>query len=438
DDSIPANLDNIELSCNLAMGNFMNLRQVLPGLYSFEWKAPSTYTGEVTITARVIIEGMPFSEARKTFTVLKRPNIIEEVSSINIYPSISKRSVELNEPVLVQVDITGTHDPLLLSMKLFDLSLCGIVSQPMKTYENRYIGSFIPVRDVDMASLLLEVRYNDELIKRQAWSIDLMAPMIEDEKEEIILGDPQVFPAVVGPGDQALIFIPFSKTERPDDLRVMCDDNGRGGAFSNFRTLSGSLMVLDYFAPSNPGPVSISVLVHMETDLVGSVHAWLSVVEDPGTMVQTSLGLEASYMTVRGSDPMDPVTDIFITVERDGRVLDNVNYIQVNSIPGVHVEQGPAQENATLHLVAGHPPKVTQQIKILIWDEFGTSEIIDIELMDITQAEDDAPENEQVSIEEDVDNNGWYVAAAVVVTLFVSLLTIVIATLVWDQRNSER
>ncbi|MBN1389335.1 MAG: DUF2330 domain-containing protein [Candidatus Thermoplasmatota archaeon] len=436
DDSVPARLDNIRLSSDPAIGTFMKLKEVLPGLYSFEWKAPGTYTGEATITARVIIDDMPFSEARKTITVLRGPNIIEEIVSINVYPSISKRSVELNDPVLVQVDITGTHDPLLLSLKLFDLSLCGIVSQPMKTYENRYIGSFIPVREVDISSLLLEVRYNDELIKRLVWSIDIIAPMIEKENEEILLGDPQVFPAVVGPGEQALLFIPFSGTDRSDDLRVVCDDDEKG-TFSNFRILMGSLMVIDYIAPLAPGPVTLSIRVYMEANPVGSVHAWLSVVEDPATVVQTPTGLEASYVIVRGGDRLKPQTDIFITVKRDNRSLSNINYIQVNSIPGVYIKQGTACDNATLHLLAEHPSKVVQPIQIMIWDEFGTSEMIDIELKEIARAEDEALENEPASIEKEEDDNGWYVAAAVVGTLIVSMLTISIAVMTWDQRYRD-
>ncbi|MGA1820239.1 MAG: DUF2330 domain-containing protein, partial [Thermoplasmatota archaeon] len=234
--SIPSSLGDIDLSSSLAMGMFADLKQLLPGLYSFVWKAPETYTGEVSIRARVLMGGIPVSEAKTTITVLRTPDIDEEISSLSIHASISGDSVLVNEPVLVEINIAGAEDPLLLDLELTDLSVCGIVSQPIMTSENSYIGSFIPVREIEFACLLLEVRYGDELVLRRIWPILVIPVERETEDEEVAaIGDPQVFPKVLEPEGSALIFIPFSGTSDPEDLRVICDDNGRGGTFSNMR-----------------------------------------------------------------------------------------------------------------------------------------------------------------------------------------------------------
>ncbi|MGA1792534.1 MAG: DUF2330 domain-containing protein [Thermoplasmatota archaeon] len=439
DGAIPADIEDIELSSSLAMGMFVNLKQLLPGLYSFEWKAPQTYTGEVTIKARVLVEGVPVSEAKTTVIVKKRTDVNEDISMLSSQASISARSVNINEPVLVEVDIGGQHDPLLLTLKLTDLSLCGMVSQPIMTLENRYVGSFIPVREVEIASLLLEVRYGEELVLRRLWAIEVLERVeIEHEKEDhLAIGDPQVFPRVLAPEGSSLIFIPFSGTDRHDDIRVICDDDGRGGSFSNLRILMGSLIVLDYHAPSTEGSVAITAVVYLEADPVGSVNTWLSVVEDPKVEPRSPTGLFVSYRTVRSGSIWQPTTDIFITVTRDEKLLESINYIQVNSIGGINVDQGTAYDDITLHLVAKHSVAVLGPIQILIWDEFGTSQIIDIYLNETPVSKEEGPVEEPGPQNENGENTDWYLPGAIIATLAMALVLIVISAALWDRMRND-
>jgi len=202
------------------------------------------------------------------------------------------------------------------------------------------------------------------------------------------------------------------------------------------RILMGSLIVLDYHGPSTKGSILINSIVYLEATPIGSGFAWISVVNDPLIEPQTPTGLSATYHAVDSGSTWQPLTHILITVRRDGQILHNINYIQINDIADVYVEQGPAYDNTTLHLMAKHPLDFEGPVQILIWDEFGTSEIIDI-YFDRTSNINDESTTDGTGGKKDInDETEWYLPGAIIGTVSMVLILLVISAALWDRMRN--
>jgi len=99
------------------------------------------------------------------------------------------------------------------------------------------------------------------------------------------------------------------------------------------------------------------------------------------------------------------------------RILQNINYIQIDGIEGVYLAQGPPYNNVTLHLIATHPLNVPEPLRVLTWDGFGISQILDIDLNGTAKnVNKTAVEAATPPMEKD-EGNKWYLTGAIIVPL---------------------
>jgi hypothetical protein len=439
DTNIPVTSETIRLESDYGLGDFSGFHELLPGVYTFLWKAPKTYFGPVTIIAKIVVDSKVLCSSKVVIDLIEDGDPLgEDIVQLEANIWLNRLNVPVNEPVIVEVNVIGGYDPLLMELNIHDLNLCAMITQPMQVSAGRYVGTFTPIRDIGLCSLLVEVKYDGQWIESGVWNIAIEPVSEEKIDDEISIGYPQVFPYMVAQDEPVLIFLPISDLGISNDLRVICSDGEQGGAFSNFRVLMGSLIVVDYRSPV-PGMVNITLDLYLGAEFIGSASTRISIMDEDGSGSIVGDNLEATYTTITARSKDPAITHVFVNVTRFGSYLDIVNYIEISPMDGVVVEQGPDYEGVTLHLIIEHSGEMEDSVKILVWDEYGSSEVVEIEFVSSIEDDDDEGPGD-TSRPKDPDNkmdNPSVIVIAIVVSLCLTLFFVILGFVLYENKNNE-
>jgi hypothetical protein len=199
----------------------------------------------------------------------------------------------------------------------------------------------------------------------------------------------------------------------------------------------GSLITVDYTSNVS-GVATLRLDVYLGSRFIDSAETRICILGEVADEVMTGEDLAITY-ELADTGMTDPsLTHVFIYATRFGTYVDIVNFIEISPVDGVIVEQGSDYLGITLHLEIEYEDSLKEPIKLLIWDEYGSSEILEIFLPsnDTNGKEDEFIPSEPI-VEEKNDRDISPIIAFIVISLCLTIILIIVGFVIYEKRQNE-